>query len=1193
MRVWKKLVIGGVVFLVCLLAFIAFILPGIVKSKAIRAVEESTGRKLAIGAIALNPLNWTAEVRDVRYTERDGRTVFASFSSVRVAVSPSSIFRWAPIVSELRVSSPYLHLVRTGANTYNFSDLLEKKQPTAKKEPEKPFAFSLNNISVVNGSIDFIDQGLPVEKRHQIRRLELAVPFISTIPYYADRYIDPRFRAVVNGSPLALDGKLKPFARSVEYSLDINLRQLDLPYYFAYIPAKLPIRIERGTAATQLEVTYRNPADRNPELEVRGTVSLAGLRLAERSGAPLTELDRLEVGISRASLLNREFLLSSIAVDQLHVTLARDRQGIWNVNRLSEREGAAGELPPEKEQPEKTKPVIEVGRFQLRDAGITLSDAVPLGGFHSEVKKLDFDLHGFSTRAGKTANYVLSFATGRGEEGRFDGKFSVEPRAATVAASVKGVSLDAYYPYLAGILAAPVKGKAELAGELSYSAETGLAADKLKVSLADLAAPFGPRDRGRIARLVLDGGRYRQQENLFELASVTMSGADIRFSRDEQGRLSPLALLAAAKGGKERGKGAPAPAERHGPPFRYRIESVGVNGATVAFTDHQVEDAPTFTLRRLTVNARGITGPKMAVMPFRLSAGYGRNGTIRAAGTVLPVPLTAKGTLALQRLPLADFSPYLPENLNIIVASGTVDTRLSYALASKGGRLTGSFSGGGDVRAFQCLDAEGDDLLKWDSLQLDQVKGTLAPFALRIGAVALSTFYSRIIIEKDGRLNLQNLYTSEAPAEKTTAATPAAAPPAAAAPAPVPTQPAPGKKIVIDNVTMQDGTLNFTDRHLQQEYTTTLYNLGGRISGLSSEENRFADVDLRGNLENLSPLQITGKINPLRNDLYADLKVSFTDIELSPFTPYSGTYIGYGVERGKLSLDLKYLIQNKQLNSENKVFIDQLTFGKQIESDKATRLPVRLAVALLKDRKGEIHLDLPVTGRTDDPQFSVWRVVWKIIKNLLVKAATSPFALLQAAFGGGEDFSAVRFAPGSARLAEPEQAKLAKIAQAINDRPSLKIDVTGFVDRERDPEGYRNELLLRKMRGEKFLQLVKERRNRPEDSAETMQLAPEEYSRYLKEVYRKEKFPKPRNIFGFVKDIPDAEMKKLILANTVVGEAQLKTLAAERAGAVKTFLVEKGKVDPARIFIKSGDIYKAPTEEGTVASRVEFGAAVD
>ena len=398
--------------------------------------------------------------------------------------------------------------------------------------------------------------------------------------------------------------------------------------------------------------------------------------------------------------------------------------------------------------------------------------------------------------------------------------------------------------------------------------------------------------------------------------------------------------------------------------------------------------------------------------------------------------------------------------------------------------------------------------------------------------------------------------------------------------------------IRIDTVTLQDGTIAFVDRHTQPEYSSSMVNLGGRISGLTSEANKLADVDLRGNLENQSPLRITGRINPLRDDLFVDLKVSFTDIELSPLTPYAGTFLGYTVEKGKLYLDLTYHIENKKLDSVNKLFLDQFTFGKKVESDRATSLPVRLAVALLKDRKGEVHLDLPVSGRIDDPKFSVWQVVLQMLKNLLAKAATSPLALLQSAFGGKEDFSSVGFASGSARLSDAEQAKLRKLAQAIHDRPALKLEVTGFVDRERDPEGYRSEVLLRKMKSEKFLALVKEKKNLEGQSAETMAILPQEQSTWLKAVYRKEKFPKPRNIIGFAKDIPDDEMRKLILTHTVVSNEELQNLARDRAVAVRNFLVDEGKLTPERIFEKKGDIFKAPGREEERVSRVEFGVAV-
>jgi outer membrane protein OmpA-like peptidoglycan-associated protein len=330
----------------------------------------------------------------------------------------------------------------------------------------------------------------------------------------------------------------------------------------------------------------------------------------------------------------------------------------------------------------------------------------------------------------------------------------------------------------------------------------------------------------------------------------------------------------------------------------------------------------------------------------------------------------------------------------------------------------------------------------------------------------------------------------------------------------------------------------------------------------------------------------------LRNDLFLDMQEKFNDIELSPVTPYSGTFLGYSIDKGKLFLDLKYHIENKKLDSQNKVFLDQFTLGKKVESTRATNLPVRLAVALLKDRKGEIHLDIPVTGRTDDPKFSVWGVVLQILKNLLVKAATSPFALLSSAFGGKEDFSAIHFAPGSSQLSDAEKEKIRKLAQALNDRPALKLEVAGYVDREQDPEGYRNELLTKKIRNEKFLALIKEKKAAGGEISESVTVSPEEYPVYLKTVYKKEKFPKPRNMVGLVKDIPDAEMKKLILANTVVGEENLKTLARERATAVRTALVTDGKFPPERIFEKSGNIYKPTAKEGDAGSRVEFGVVI-
>ena len=336
MKRWQKWGVGiGSFFVLCGL-FIAFVLPGIVRGKAVAGIETATGRKAAIARVVINPLTWTVRVEGFRLREKGSDVTFASFSSVRVKVSPRSLYRLAPIVSEAQLTAPYVHVIRTAANAYNFSDLMEGK----KEEKAKPLHFSLNNITIANGSVDFIDRAIPAEKRHTLRRIEVGIPFVSNIPYLADRYVLPRFGAVINGSPLNLEGKLKPFVKGAETSIDVNLKELSLPFYFSYYPGTPPVQMDSGRLSTTLEVTHRVTAENKPELEVKGDVVLADLKMRDRGGAPLLSLVRGAARIGRAQVMARDFALSSLVTDGLEMYLSRDRQGGWNFQRLAEGFGA-------------------------------------------------------------------------------------------------------------------------------------------------------------------------------------------------------------------------------------------------------------------------------------------------------------------------------------------------------------------------------------------------------------------------------------------------------------------------------------------------------------------------------------------------------------------------------------------------------------------------------------------------------------------------------------------------------------------------------------------------------------------------------------------------------------------------------------------------------------------------------------
>jgi hypothetical protein len=1190
MRLTRKFVIVSSLAVIVTLAVSFLALPPLVKHLAIQKISEATGRKAEIAKLSINPFTLSAGIAGFRLSEKGSGGTFLAFSSARLSLSPLSLPRRALIITELQVAAPYLHIVRMAPNRFNFSDLLTGKKP----KKGGSLLFSLNNISVTNGSLDFQDKALRTEKSHRVTGLSLSVPFFSTIPYLADRYVAPNFSAVVNGSPLAFKGRLKPLTRSVEASIDLKVQQLDLPHYLGYLPFPLPVQVDSGRLTTSLVLGYRVDANSGPETTLAGSIALDRVALRQQSGAPLLALQRGELKIKNAALASRRIEVSSLDLDGLELTAARDAAGVWNFQKL----GAPPRTkPPEARlQPAPVVPLaLKLAKLSLSHGKVHLSDSTPKGGFRTDLNDIDLSLRSFSTAPGQRAPFTMKLATARSETASLKGELVAEPLEVRASLALAGIRLKEYYPYLSDTLTAPVSGTLGVSSEILYSRSRGLVLERTALKGENLAAPFGHGEGVHLKGLLASGIRVDLKQKNARVENLVLKGGNLVLSREVSGAISPERLLRpkpapAAASFKAGGIGA-AKGRRPAAPFTYRIDRFAGSGLGIRFTDRTRTAAPLFTLSRLKFSLAGIAGPKQGPIPFTLASGYGNKGRISATGTVNPAPLLIKGNLELHRIPLRDFDAYIPEETTVFLADGTLDTKLSLNLEKGASGVKGSFGGSLGVRSFYCQDTVlEEDLLKWDSLQMEKVSGTLGPLTLAIGNVSLSNFYTRVIVEKDGTLNLQHLMRAEG-------APPAAPQPAAPgkpAPAAVAAGQAPGPQnaIRIDTVTMQGGTLALSDRHLKTVYDTTFYNLGGRVSGLSSQSNRAADVDLRGNLENHSPLSITGVINPLRGDLFLDLKIAFTDIDLSPLTPYSNTYLGYNVDKGKLSLDLAYRIDKKVLTSQNRLFIDQFTFGTQVESEKATKLPVRLAVALLKDRKGEIHLDLPVAGLTDDPKFNVWGVVVQMLKNLLVKAATSPFALLGSLLGGGEDFSAVPFAPGSTQLSKAEEEKLLKLSQALRDRPALNLEISGFVDREKDAEGYRKEMLVKKLKGEKFRALVKGGKSRGGETQEGTELLPQEYPVYLKAVYAKEKFPKPRNALGFIKQLPGAEMEKLIITHTVVSNNELQALARARAGAVRAFLQENGKLPAERLFEKNADIFRPSSREGTSGSRVEFGANV-
>ena len=337
------------------------------------------------------------------------------------------------------------------------------------------------------------------------------------------------------------------------------------------------------------------------------------------------------------------------------------------------------------------------------------------------------------------------------------------------------------------------------------------------------------------------------------------------------------------------------------------------------------------------------------------------------------------------------------------------------------------------------------------SLSRTKVRTTVDPTTVSIREVGLQEPMAHLVVSPDGGLNIGRLVVVAPPSAR---AEEKPMEPQKAKSPPVP--------ITIGMVKLTKAAATFRDNSVQPSVQTGIFNLNGTIKGLSSKQLARADVDLSGRVGKGASLKIAGTINPLSDDAFTDLTISLGGMDLTAEGPYSRKYVGYGLSKGKLSLDLKYKISQKLLEAENRVVVDQLTFGEKVDSPDATSLPVMLAVALLKDRQGRIDIDLPIRGDLKDPDFKYGKAVISVLLNLLTKIVASPFTLIGSLIPGGgdaEELQYLEFDPGAVAIAATELKKIEAIAKGLEERPGLRLEVTGTADPVRD----RNVLALEKI----------------------------------------------------------------------------------------------------------------------------------
>jgi hypothetical protein len=382
------------------------------------------------------------------------------------------------------------------------------------------------------------------------------------------------------------------------------------------------------------------------------------------------------------------------------------------------------------------------------------------------------------------------------------------------------------------------------------------------------------------------------------------------------------------------------------------------------------------------------------------------------------------------------------------------------------------------------------------------------------------------------------------------------------------------------------GRVDFSDRFVKPNYSAALTELDGRLGRFSTEARDLPTLEITGRAAGTAELQVRGSLNPTVNPPVLDLAARATGFELSTISTYAAKYAGYAIERGKLSLDVAYRIDpDGKLQARNQVVINQLTFGDKVDSPDATKLPVRLAVALLTDRHGVIDLDLPVSGSINDPQFSVFGLVLKVLGNLIVKAVTAPFAWLTG--GGGEQASVVEFAPGTAVLAHASAHSLERVAKALKDRPALRMTVTGVADPVSEREAMQSDALVQRLQAEQRRELARAGRALAAD-APLPPIGPQERMRLLQRLYDETSLPdKPRDARGQPQAIAAEQMEAMLRRTVLVSTDTARELAIRRGLAVREALVAHG-LSAERLFLGAPRLRVSGEDDAAWTPRVQL-----
>jgi len=608
MRRLKKLLIGIIICFVLFTIVGFFVLPPILKSILVKKLSENLHRQVTINQIKINPYTLSLTARGLTVKERASPETFASCEEIFLDLQSLSALKMALIFSEIRFTKPYLNISHRQDLSYNFSDLIEKKESKpAEKEKSKPLGFSFNNIRIENGSIDFWDG--PKQTKHTIRELNIGIPFLSNTPSYVEKYVQPHFSANINGTPYKIEGKTKPFADSLESSFDININDLDIPYYLAYVPMKMNFKIVSASLDTQAKISFVETKDKKRSLTVAGNVSLKKIAIDDEKKNPLLRLPLLDISIAPSEPIAKIIHLSKVSVQSPALDIRRDGKGAVNVQSLFPQ---IKETKPAPEKVEVSTPLsVDIDEIQMVGGKVSFSDLSRSKPFKTVLDPIELKVDHLSNGKDKKAAYTLSVTSEAKEKIKVEGELSIEPLWAEGGLDIKSVPIKKYSPYYRDNILFDIEdGRLDLSTRYRYAKgqkEPEVYLSKISASLSALRLKKAEENEDflKIPNLSMKETEIDLGKKEFKIGGFSTQKGELIVKRLKNGDVNVLKLTPPPSVSKEPSKeDKTKDAEK---PWVVLLKNLSVDNYTIRVEDQTVSEPVTLAVENVRLGGENIS----------------------------------------------------------------------------------------------------------------------------------------------------------------------------------------------------------------------------------------------------------------------------------------------------------------------------------------------------------------------------------------------------------------------------------------------------------------------------------------------------------------------------------------------------------------------------------------------------------